>query len=921
MTDDPDSDPFAPEKQIPLIEDAIARGQAALARGVQAEAVKWLDRAHRLAPGDSTITLSLASAFLGADNDQAASLFSRVLATADVRDAWCGLATARFLMKDLPGARAALHEALSRHVPHPGVAGLVGEVTRLSGARGWCGLTSAGVLDIQVRTGEAIEILMDGQKIAARRSPTAPARTEIELPLGWSKARSIIVTAAGENLIGSPISAATIAAATGWAAASETGVRITAWHPADADHDPVLRIIAGSRRTDVTLTAPEASVLGLPPLTRPRSLLVPWSDLPPDAPVHIRDRHGVDLLGSPLMRPRPAAFKAKRRPPRVIPEPRAVTIIVRSPRAPDMWLDTETFETRVIDWDGAPLPASLTAIRGRDVVVLDGHAIPSPGFLSRLRESAYAAPDIGVVTPLSNEGPAAYPLPEGSDLARMSQDHGLPQEEIVAWLDRLARQGNQARILDQPKGGGPCIFIRADCLAAASGLPIGARGGDQPAWEEFRQRITQAGWRHVVLTGLFTGLSSTGEAVPVLDRGKTSAALFPARRRLDLARWRLRPRAKAETVIFITHDDGGGVAARVNAAVRALEDEGGSAIVLRPVRMEDGTPGVAVADEGGVTFPNLRFALPREEAALARLLREARPAAVELHHFLIHDPSIFRIVAALDVPFDVHIHDFIWFCPRIALVGRGRRYCGEPDQTGCRACVAETGHYLHEDIDPGALAARSLLVLTGARRVVVPSRDTARRMSRHFPGIKLTRVPHEDDLALPALPPPRVETGTIRVCVAGGIGLHKGFDVLLGCARDARERGLDLTFTVAGQTTGDAALIETGHVFITGRYAPEEAVSLIQAQDASMGFFPSIWPETWSLGLTELWRAGLRVVAFDIGAPAERIRRTGLGFLLPLGMAPAAINNALLNAGRGRSFLPIRRASAYKPPTGATLSK
>ena len=37
-----------------------------------------------------------------------------------------------------------------------------------------------------------------------------------------------------------------------------------------------------------------------------------------------------------------------------------------------------------------------------------------------------------------------------------------------------------------------------------------------------------------------------------------------------------------------------------------------------------------------------------------------------------------------------------------------------------------------------------------------------------------------------------------------------------------------------------------------------------------------------------------RVVAFDLGAQAERIRRTGRGWLLPLGLPPPAINNACL---------------------------
>jgi glycosyltransferase involved in cell wall biosynthesis len=197
--------------------------------------------------------------------------------------------------------------------------------------------------------------------------------------------------------------------------------------------------------------------------------------------------------------------------------------------------------------------------------------------------------------------------------------------------------------------------------------------------------------------------------------------------------------------------------------------------------------------------------------------------------------------------------------------------------------------------------------------VIAPSHDAAARLARHFRGISPIVIPHEDDAAVAEPPPIPLVAGTVRVCVAGAIGLHKGFHVLLACARDAKQRALDLTFVVAGTTIDDQCLIETDRVFVTGPYQPDEAVELIRAQRAALALLPSIWPETWCLGLTELWKAGLRVAAFDIGAPAERIRRTGRGFLLPLNLAPAAINDTLLKSARGRSSLPIRRSSAYKP--------
>ena len=239
------------------------------------------------------------------------------------------------------------------------------------------------------------------------------------------------------------------------------------------------------------------------------------------------------------------------------------------------------------------------------------------------------------------------------------------------------------------------------------------------------------------------------------------------------------------------------------------------------------------------------------------------------------------------------MHDYAWLCGRVALVRADARYCGEPELPQCERCVAEDGNLIEEEITVGALRRRSAKLLAAARSVVVPSEDARDRIRRHFPSIRPVVQPHEDDVANEDRPP-IVAARPFRICVIGAIGVHKGFRVLLDCARDADARGLPLEFVVVGHTIDDRALLATGRVFVTGPYAADEAVGLIKAQHASLALLPSIFPETWCFTLGESWRAGLRVVAFDIGAQAERIRRTGRGILLPLGLFPAQINNALV---------------------------
>ncbi len=145
MNDGPDES----ARQTQLVRDAFERGQAALIAGDKIDAIRWLERAHRLAPRDGTITLVLASAAIGQDNPKAAALFEAVLASADVRDAWFGLATARLLIGDLSAARAAVAKVLSRHMVWPDIAGLAGQAARAIGAVGWCGMTGTGGVVVQ----------------------------------------------------------------------------------------------------------------------------------------------------------------------------------------------------------------------------------------------------------------------------------------------------------------------------------------------------------------------------------------------------------------------------------------------------------------------------------------------------------------------------------------------------------------------------------------------------------------------------------------------------------------------------------------------------------------------------------------------------------------------------------------------------
>jgi GT2 family glycosyltransferase/glycosyltransferase involved in cell wall biosynthesis len=567
---------------------------------------------------------------------------------------------------------------------------------------------------------------------------------------------------------------------------------------------------------------------------------------------------------------------------------------------------------------GFPASANtgLRACPDRDVVLLNSDVLVPAGWLDRLREAAYAAPEIGSVTPLTNDGSiVSYPGPP--------ETNAVPDAAGAKHLDALAQRANGADTAEIPVGVGFCPYLRRDCLDATGGFreDVFAQGyGEEVDW---CLRARHLGWRHVAATGVFVahvGGRSFGTArrfllarnQAVLNRlhpgfetlvgaWAANGGLAAPRRRLDEARWRAaRPRGRAagRAVLLVTHAAGGGVERQLAARCAALEQAGDRPVVLRPAPVPGSGAGVLVGTAAPDAYPNLIYALPSELPALAAWLRAERPVRVELHHLLGHDPAVLELLRILDLPYDVTVHDYAWFCPRVALVGPQRRYCGEPEPSACEACIADAGRADDDDIPVQALIDRSARLLGGAGRIVVPSRDVAQRMRRHFPALRPEAEPHEDDRAI-LRSARQVADGAqpCRVVTVGAIGIEKGFDVLLDCARDAAARDLPLEFVVVGHTIDDARLIDTGRIFVTGEFAADDAPALIRAQRPSLGLLPSVWPETWCFALSDLWRAGLHVAAFDLGAQAERIRASGgRGVLLPLGLPTPAINNALLAA-------------------------
>jgi O-antigen biosynthesis protein len=528
-----------------------------------------------------------------------------------------------------------------------------------------------------------------------------------------------------------------------------------------------------------------------------------------------------------------------------------------------------------------------------DVVLLNSDTEVPPGWLERLRRCAYAAAEIGTVTPFSNNATiCSYP--------KFCADNEIPAGYSVATLDEMFSHVNAGQIVDLPTAVGFCMYIRRDCLDEIGLLDEERFGKGYGEENDFCLRAARKGWRNVLCAELFVFHAGAVSFANERDeRAKRALELVtedhpkyqaqvrahvlkdPARhlrQRVDLLRL---VRSNKQVVLLVSHRLSGGVVRHEQELSRLL------AQTINFLRLTPGIDGqVELAWYDDAESLRLHFRLPIDWQELVEFLKLARVARVHFHHLMDVPRRIESLPAALGVPYDFTAHDFFSFCPRITLADARNRYCGEPPEDGCIACL-KTAPAHQRDIR--AWRSRYRKFLTAAGRVFVPSRDAAARLKSRFDLANLIVSPHTDlrEREVPAPNPrPLAPQERLRIVVIGALSASKGADLLEAVALDAKSRNLPLEFHLIGYGWRPLATQPRCPLTTSGPYRNENLPALLAASRPHLIWFPAVAPETYSYTLSEAIVFGTPVVAPDLGAFGERLANRPWTWICPWDQAP-----------------------------------
>jgi len=554
----------------------------------------------------------------------------------------------------------------------------------------------------------------------------------------------------------------------------------------------------------------------------------------------------------------------------------------------------------------AAVNIGMRSVSDHDIVILNADTVVFAGWLERLVGHAERDDLVGTVTPFTNAGSiASYPggVESACDRAHAEQ------------LDRLAARINAGQAVEIPTGVGFCMYIRRDCLTQTGEFDAALFASGYGEENDFCLRARRDGWRHVLATDVFVhhanGASFGPRKASLMARNQSlldlrypeypaeiaafhdADPLAPFRRALDMAR--LQDEA-AEHVLLVSFDGFGGVVRHVEERAAALSNLG-----YAPLFVLGGDGGRITLKSPDQACRDLVFAGDADIAVLCDFLRSLTIPAIELHHLLNVPTQVVAALSELNAGIDIFIHDFSWLCTRISLLDGDGKFCGLPGISACRECFARWGAMDGIALPIDDLRAQSARLFGLARHIFIPSEDARQRYARIFPGVRFELRPWE---VVPSvlMPTNRTPNPVRKIAVIGGIGDHKGYQVIVDCARHAALRSLNLEFVIIGYTKEDGAedsdsavLAQADNVFVTGYYDDEDLPYLIAREAPDAFLFPSIIPETWCYALTAALQTGLPVVAFDLGAIAERLLADyPLIRLLPVDARPAQVNEALL---------------------------
>lgn len=559
-----------------------------------------------------------------------------------------------------------------------------------------------------------------------------------------------------------------------------------------------------------------------------------------------------------------------------------------------------------------------------DVLLLNSDTIVTEKWLMKLKCCAYESSDIATVTPVSNKA-GAFSVPVMNYSNCIAPEVGLKSTANI--IEKLSSDS-----IDTPTANGFCMFIKREVIDKVGLFDLNfGRGYCEE--NDFSMRALNAGYRNVIdtTTYIFHNHSSSfgEEKLKLMEKNRQYLdAKHPtykakitqlvndekyAQIRADISD-ALKPENiedyDTKNLLYVMHEGKGGTLYTSVDLMQHVSDEYNIYLLTASRRdMKLFKYQKVSVDDGGIEndrefekhlkqieqwdfkskYTIAEASNPEFELIYFNVLKQLNIDLVHTRHLVRHTFDLPRVANLMGIKVLLSFHDFYFVCPSHNLIDDKGKYCNgictpmtteDPDEGQCSVMLGlgvpvakrfnETWHELVSEM------------FENCSEFITTSKSAYDIYTRIYPQLKekpFHIIEHGRDLKIPD----NIEITTdienddpIRIVVPGNISISKGADYVYDLKKCDKDNKIELHFM--GDVYGEYDFEKVGVVH--GRYKRSEFNDIVHSINPHfIGIF-SIWPETYCHTLTEAWSSGVPVLCQDLGAPGERIRANGGGYLI-----------------------------------------
>lgn len=291
---------------------------------------------------------------------------------------------------------------------------------------------------------------------------------------------------------------------------------------------------------------------------------------------------------------------------------------------------------------------------------------------------------------------------------------------------------------------------------------------------------------------------------------------------------------------------------------------------------------------------------------IADVLTRVSPQRIIINEFVTY-PELYELLQmvvdyrkAHETELTLLGHDYYMVCPTVNLLDEEDRFCEVPSIEKCELCLQnshEIKYLPYGSIQEWREKWGSLI--HACDHVIVFSNDSKEIMEKAYGQLDSIQViPHKIDY-LPVIEKKYKTTKTLNIGLLGVLVKHKGLEIIKKTLKYIEENNLDINIVLIGKCGGN---IQSNHFVETGSYTRDMLPKLAFEYDVDIFLVSSICPETFSYTAEEIMTMNFPVMCFDLGAPAERIRKYEKGYILPT-MEPKDIVSTAQNWYATRQYI------------------